>query len=632
MLQKCIICLLILTSTINCLAQSAKIDSLEALLPNANENVKFDLLVALIKELQYNDLESASGYLAEMEKMINKNETGQRAFQYFSLLSFNQLYKHEYQNSLATAEKALAMQGVASAKDIMEVYATMGTCYYYQSNYREAIDVHLKSLRLCEAENIENAKAGILNNLAVVYISMNDFTKTEANLKKAIDLLEKYPNDYESGRAIGNMAIVYAMQEKYDQAETWFLKNIDFHLNRGDSVSAGKAYNNLGVLYERTDQVVKALEYYEEALKIAQKNKDKASEALGYQNVAIAYSKLKRFDRAITYYKTGLKMTRELGNRDKLRDGLLGISEMYESMGDTKNALNYYKQYFLLNDSLVNEQHLNAVSELEIKYETEKKEKEILSLSEQKLLDEASLARQNIWIKRLSLGLIFAIFIFAAAFFLFRQHSAVQKKNALIEAITETQIVERKRIAQDLHDSVGGSLAMLINKLQITSDKLGSHTDLQESIRSLSKTSEQVRQISHNLMPGELVKFGLVPAIQTILDQLEASHIKSQLFTHAMDKRIDPSKEIHLYRIFQEIVQNVLKHAQAKNLMVYLNRHKKQLSLMVEDDGQGMNVESKRNSGLGLSNIQARVQYLKGTLNIDSHQNRGTTINIEIPV
>jgi len=632
MFQKCITCLLILISTVNCWSQSDKTDSLSALLPTANNNVKFDLLVALIEELQYTDIESASGYLAELEKMINKNETGKRAFQYYSLLSFNQLYKHEYQQSLATAEKALAMQGVASAKDIIEVYATMGTCHYYQSNYREAIDIHLKSLKLCENDSIENVKAGILNNLAVVYISMNDFAKTEANLKQAIELLEKYPNEYESGRAIGNMAIVYAMQEKYDQAETWFLKNKDFHLNRGDSISAGKAYNNLGVLYERTDQLEKALNFYQEALIIAQQSNDKASEALGYQNVAIALSKLKRFDKAINNYKIGLKMTRELGNRDKLRDGLLGISEMYESMGDTKNAFNYYKQYFLLNDSLVNEQHLNAVSELEIKYETEKKEKEILSLSEQKLLDEASLARQNIWIKRLSLGLIAAIFIFAAVFFIFRQHSEVQKKDALIEAITETQIVERKRIAQDLHDSIGGSLAMLINKLQIISDKLGSHTEIQESIQSLSKTSEQVRQISHNMMPGELVKFGLVPAIQTILEQLEATQIKSQLFTHAMDKRIDASKEIHLYRIFQEIVQNVLKHAQAKNLMVYLNRHKKQLNLMVEDDGKGMNIETRERNGLGLSNMQARVEYLKGTLNIDSHQNRGTTINIDIPV
>ena len=612
--------------------QSSTTDSLLIRMQGASANEKYDILVSIIEELQYINPEAASEYLTELEKLVNTNESGHKAFQYFSLLSLNQLHKHEYLKSIASAEKALSIRKDATPKEVIEVFATIGTCHYYQSNYRDAINTHLSSLRICEANELEDVKAGILNNLATVYISMSDFDKTETNLKKALQLLEIYPDEYEKGRAIGNMAIVYAMQEKYAQAETWFLKNVEFHLNRGDTISAGKAYNNLGVLYERTNQLQKSLQYYQQALKIAQKTSDKASEALGYQNVAMALSKLQKFDKAIKFYETGLKMTRELGNRDKLRDGLLGISEMYESMGDTKNALDYHKQYFMLNDSLVNEQHLNAVSELEIKYETEKKEKEILALSEQKLMDKAALARQDTWIKRLSFGLLAAFLAFGVVFIMFRQHSRVQKQNELIEAITETQIAERKRIAQDLHDSIGGSLAMLINKLQITSDMIKGENDIHQSIESLKKTSEQVRQISHNLMPGELVKFGLVPAIQTILDQLSTAQIQAQLFTHAMETRIDPSKEIHLYRIFQEIVQNVIKHAQAKNVMVYLNRHKKQLSLMVEDDGMGMSDETSQKKGLGLNNIMARVQYLRGSFNIDSHQNRGTTISIEIPV
>ncbi|MGK7396321.1 MAG: tetratricopeptide repeat protein [Candidatus Cyclobacteriaceae bacterium M3_2C_046] len=610
-----------------------KVDSLKQMLKKTPPEQQLELLLNIANEVQKTEPTAAETYYEQALNLLDLDKPSEEVFRFYTFRSRNHLYQHQYQHSLDLANKALEWKELAQPLYLKELFATIGTSNYYMSRFKEAIEAHLNSLRVCEEHGLAAETAGIMNNIGSVYIAMQNWKKTEEYLTSALKLAKKHQNKHEEGRAIGNMAILYVMQEEYDRAEEWFFKNLDFHLNNNDLHSACNIYNNIGVLYERTDKIPQALEYYQKALDLAVNLDDKASAALGYQNVAIAHSKLKQFDDAILNYKIGLEMTRKLGNRDKLRDGYLGISEMYEAMGDLKNALKYHKMYFLLNDSLVNEHHRMAVSELEIRYETEKKEKEILSLSEQKLINEASIIKKNASIRRLSITLVVALFIFGMTFVIMRQHSHNQKQKALINAITETQMAERKRIARDLHDSVGGSLALITNKLRNIIDTSGVKSEeLLNSVETLTETSQQVRLISHNLMPGELVKFGLIPAIKTIIDQLNHVEINAQLYAHDMEKRLDPNQEIQLYRILQEIIQNVIKHAQAKNLNVYLNKYKKKLSMMVEDDGRGMNPGNDAIRGLGINNIKARVEYLRGSMNIDSTISKGTTINIQIPL
>jgi signal transduction histidine kinase len=317
-----------------------------------------------------------------------------------------------------------------------------------------------------------------------------------------------------------------------------------------------------------------------------------------------------------------------------LRDGLLNISEYYEKIGEEKEALKYYQEYHLLNDSIIGKEHLNAVSQLEIKYETEKKEKEIVTLSEQKLKDDTRIAAQQRQVKWLIVTVIGVIVLAALLFLLFKQRTKNKRQSELIDAISETQNIERKRIAQDLHDSIGGSLALIKNKLEVVSGKeQPSKQDLAETIKTVTKTSDNLRRISHNLMPSELIKFGLISGIQSIIEQLNKEELNAQLYAHNMEQRIDPVKEIQLYRIIQEIIQNALKHANAKNISISLNKYAKHLNLMIEDDGNGFDITSKKNkTGIGLNNIKQRITQLKGTFNIDTAISKGTTFNIQIPI
>jgi len=326
-----------------------------------------------------------------------------------------------------------------------------------------------------------------------------------------------------------------------------------------------------------------------------------------------------------------MQMTKTLGNRDKLRDAYLNISELYEAIDQPVNALTNFISYHDLNDSIVGEKYLKAIKELEIKYETEKKENELLKLSKQKQQDDLVIVNQNRQVKQLTVGLAGSVLFGILGFLLFKQRLQNKKQNELLVAISETQTAERKRISQDLHDSIGGSLALTKNKLQNALSKIKTTPpEMHEAILALNDTSDQVRQISHNLMPGELVRFGLVPAINTLLEQLNKEELHAQLYTTKMENRIEPLKEIQLYRIVQEAIQNTLKHAEAKNLYIHLNKHKQHLSLLIEDDGIGLlpNLEE----GLGFKNIEQRIKMLNGSFALDSSENKGTTLNIQIPI
>jgi len=612
-------------------AQNKTIDSLHAILQNATEDEQFDLYIKLAFQFQLNDLKKADSCLIKAEKLINLDENNNQVFEYYAASARNKLYNHEYDKSLEIVTKALSLKKMATNNDLVNLYSTMGTCYYYQSDFEKAINTHLKALQICDDLTDDKKKANIYNNISVVYMAMNDWDNTEEYITKAYQLAEIYKNNYEGSRARGNMAILFAMQGKYDLSEEWFIKDLEFDRKLGDSISVSKNYNNLGRLFEMKEDFLKALFHYEKGLAMAKNVGDKASIALGYQNVAHMLGKLGRNSDAISNFKKGLEMTKTLGNRSILRDGLLNISEFHEELGNSKKALEYYQWYHLLNDSIINTKHLSAVSELEIKYQTEKKENEILALSSQKTWDDLALAKQQTKIRRLSFGLLTALLFFAGLFVIFRQHSRNQKQKALIGAIADTQIEERKRIAQDLHDSVGGTIALAKNKLEsLLVKEKGKSKEATALLKTLTNTSDQIRQISHNMMPGELVKFGLVSAVQSTLDQIDNKNLKANLYIHDLDNRIDHTKEIHLYRIIQEIVQNVLKHARASQLNIHLNKYTKKLNLLIEDNGVGF--ASSGSEGIGIKNIKNRVAYLNGQLYIDSGKDKGTTFNISIPL
>ncbi|MEH0153900.1 AAA family ATPase [Limibacter armeniacum] len=219
-----------------------------------------------------------------------------------------------------------------------------------------------------------------------------------------------------------------------------------------------------------------------------------------------------------------------------------------------------------------------------------------------------------------------------------RLHKLIEEqKNTHINTIVETQESERKRIAEDLHDSLGALLGSV--KLHFThfqenfEEKIPEkQQEYEKALALLDNACQEVRRISHNMLPSSLIKFGLVATLGSFLQQVEASStLQIDFSVYGLDERLSQNIEVAVYRICLELVQNVIKHAQASQLNMQLIRHEDSLNIIVEDDGKGFDPTVQRH-GIGLENLASRVDYLKGDYSIDSQIGSGTSVIVDIPL
>jgi two-component system, NarL family, sensor kinase len=277
----------------------------------------------------------------------------------------------------------------------------------------------------------------------------------------------------------------------------------------------------------------------------------------------------------------------------------------------------------------------------------EKKDKAIAFLNQQKKLQKAEITKQNLVRNVVLFSLLFLV---AFIFLLYNRRQLKQKagyeiklnqqQNDLFNAVITAQDNEHKRIAQDIHDSLGSVLsAVKLNLSGIEENETASFSDKQEKLKTtlilLDEASAELRNISHNIMPAPLSKMGLDVALQSLLDAVSLqTGLEINYSTHGFEKRINEIAEMSIYRIVQELVNNVIKHAEASQLSIQVIKYKDYINIVAEDNGRGFDYPSvfQQRKGIGLSNILSRVEYLKGTIDIDSKKDRGTMVIIDIPV
>jgi signal transduction histidine kinase len=243
------------------------------------------------------------------------------------------------------------------------------------------------------------------------------------------------------------------------------------------------------------------------------------------------------------------------------------------------------------------------------------------------------------WWSTWSAYILFTIIIGTIVYVLYRNHinQFKIKQATQMNIMVATQEGERRRIARDLHDEVGTKLSALKLFLSFLHDKATSINN--EEIKSLAESSEQyitevmqdVRQLLLNLSPAVLEEFGYTTAIEGLVNKInETKQLHFSLMIFGMEQPLPKDVELALYRITQEIINNVLKHAEAKNVVLQIGRRNEKIILMIEDDGKGFDVNLHR-EGYGLKNLEARTKLMKGTMNIDSQAGKGTSVLIEIP-
>ncbi|HLW50700.1 MAG TPA: sensor histidine kinase, partial [Sphingobacteriaceae bacterium] len=295
-------------------------------------------------------------------------------------------------------------------------------------------------------------------------------------------------------------------------------------------------------------------------------------------------------------------------------------------------------------DSIFNVELAKSNEELKTKYETEKKEQEILSLSQENLIKSLQLRQRNTW---LLIAISLIILLALGAWLRIRnrnlraearlQKELAQKQEEATIAILEAEERERSRIAADLHDGVGQLLsAALLNLNQVHKyvqrGEVPKEGSMDNAISLVKDSYNEMREISHQMMPNALLKAGLGYSIREFINKVDNENLKIFLDIVGMNERLDQQTEILLYRCVQEAVNNVIKHAEADKLSIQLVKDQEGVSVSIEDNGKGFDPESKHiNEGIGLKNMRSRVALLKGTLEVDSIVGKGTSLVIYIP-
>jgi signal transduction histidine kinase len=312
---------------------------------------------------------------------------------------------------------------------------------------------------------------------------------------------------------------------------------------------------------------------------------------------------------------------------------LYNLAQTEAALGHMDSAYKWMDQYARLSDSEARAGTTLQIAGLEAKYRSSEKERELLELGNRSKIQLLLLSGG---ILLLGAGLLF--FIYRSRQRKLQSEQAVrslqqQQQIEMAGALMNGEERERQRLARELHDGLGGMLAGIrINLSEIASNDGMDSPAIQKVLGQLDGSVRELRHIAHNLMPESLIRSGLEVALRDLCESLGNQHTKVELQMMNIGD-IPKQTQLIIYRIIQELLANVLKHARASEVFVQCSQSENIFYITVEDDGVGIDKEiSDRSKGIGLENIRRRVEYLKGQLEIDSAPGKGTIINIEIHV
>lgn len=325
-------------------------------------------------------------------------------------------------------------------------------------------------------------------------------------------------------------------------------------------------------------------------------------------------------------------------NDSNKQSALKMLSSAYKAKGDDAKALSTLQQMMVLKDSLITIETNTTIDALKANYEADKQAKELE-------LQKVKIKQQQTIILAISIGSVLLLSLFFLMYSK-RQHALknkmataiLEEQNKAAIAVLAAEEKERKRIASDLHDGIGQMMSAVKMNLSSLASKVNISNEqdvilLDKTLALIDESCKELRSVSHNMMPNALLKSGLSSAVKTFLDKLDHKKLKVHLHTEGLENRLPDTIEIVLYRVIQETVNNVIKHANANQLDIALIKDKDGISCTIEDNGIGFTQDQTTiNNGIGLKNIKARIAYLQGTVEWDSTINKGTLVAIHVPV
>ena len=546
----------------------------------------------------------------------------------------------DYKNCLTLCDKIISLSQQQSNKQTeAEAYLLKGLTNYFAGEYDQTLSYYLKAIQYFEAVHDLEGQAKVYNELGFFYRKQNDDSACIRSFEKAFELATKASKPAVLATALNNRGVYAQDHSQHEKAIELFLQAQRWYRQLGDSIGVSYTLDYTSVSFAQLQQFRKATELQQQAYQLRLVHADTNAAALSLVNLAEIEMAQHHSSQAIGYLKQCISISEKIAYKELTAHCYEQLANLYAQTGNYQQAYAYQTRFQDLNTGLFNENRSKQIANLQTRYETEKKLQQIKSLrQENELKDARHRTQQYIWWGILALLMSSG----GAAYHFFKRkkqreldETIIREKELRNKAIIDSEEKERLRIARDLHDGVAQTMTAAKMQLESFMSHVKETMDpsLEKAFELIKEAGVEVRAVSHSMVPNALLKSGLVAAVRDFVHRMGNDKVKINLLIHGLNDRLPENVETVVFRVLQELVNNIIKHANASEVTIQLTRDEKELNVMVEDNGNGFDTTIvKANAGIGLKNIQSRVSYLNGYVEFDSLPGKGTTVVIDIPL
>ncbi len=639
--------ILLLFSTI-VFSQNEKIDSLTLELQSTVNNYEIaNINLQLAKQYERIDIRKSKDFTLRSLQYKDNDSLLAETYNQLGRISFFEAQLDSA--SLYFGKTKHHFKKTENQKRIAEINISLGAVQLKQANYHKTIATLTKSATFFEKNNDQLNAAKCYNNIASAFAELNNYPKAIEYSKKALLVFEDQNLIHYQLITLPNLAMQFLKNGDTLTAINYNLQAEKLGIQNNNKYCLATIYNNLGSIYlDKNPQ--KAKEYLLKTLDLKNEMNLKTGIEITQGNLGYLHFKNKEFKKAIQYYDQVVEKV----NGKQLIFAYDMLKDCYKGLNLFDTALEYSEKSKKLANSILNAESQKQILEVQTKYETEKKEREIEKLKIKNI--------EINYIRKINRNLLFAALVILVALILlvysnlksFKRKKLLAKQKYTIktqklekllkeqeldgiDAIIDAQEKERDRIANDLHDNLGSKMATLkLYVEEIANIKYNSKDESGSLLKKLKELTDEtykaIRTIAHKKNFGAFINKGLIPSIQSIANQISDSHALSvKVINVNVNKHISNTIEIQIFRTIQELLTNCIKHANATEIIIQFSEYDQILSIIVEDNGKGF---SKNNTpfGFGLKNIKKRIDKIGGTMDIDTTLNVGTTITLNIPL
>lgn len=605
-----------------------------------NDSLRIKYLNDISWQYHSSDIERAISYADRAGVLAHKSGNQWGIAKSYILHGVYFTIQGQYDSAIANYERCLALRrSLGDSAGVAATYHDIGSVHLFRGDYGPALDFLLRSLRLEQTYGTPQNVAEGFVNVGNVYMAMKRYDDALTNYYQYLKIITPQGDDVAMVEVLNNIGNALLVKERIKEADSSFQVAIELARTKGSLDGEAMSLSGMASVQYKRKNYTAAESLQLRAIRIWETLGNPASMAEGWNLLSELYFTNGQLRESIHAADSALALAEEIESKKQMRDAYGHLADGYAGLKMHEKAFEYLGSYVRYQDSLQDEDLNERIAEMQTRFDTERKEAENRLLQQDNRIKDLQLARSTtvrwILVGALFVGWVIAYLLYSR----FKQRQQLRMREALLEereqrtrAVVEAEEHERVRIARELHDGVGQLLAaarLNISRLESS----GSHEALQTGLQLLDESAREVRSISHAMMPSALASKGLVEAVTGFVQKISKGGLHGSVDASAMEGRLTSEQEAILFRVIQELIGNILRHAKATVFSVQFVRHEHTLSILVEDDGRGMPGDMAGNAeGIGMKNVRTRVHYLGGEVYWDSQTEKGTTVNIEIPL